>query len=193
MGRTRRTKANGDDANADTAAERGKNSELTEDERRALLFQHVSAYQAALAAKKTADANIKNVCKIAKADLGKGAVADIKDIILLREPGGEQELREEIERKLRVARYVNAPAGYQFSFAEDMRPAVDQAFEAGKIQGLDGGDMAPPYDPTLPQYQRWLEGWHAGQEVLSSDFRKKISGDAPPPPDSDELRVAEPA
>lgn len=172
-------------------ADRRKNSELTEDERRALLFQHVNAYQAALAAKKTADANIKNVCKIAKADLGKGAVADIKDVIALREPGGEAEVRQEVERKLQVARYVNAPVGYQFSFAEDMRPAVDQAFEAGKIQGLDGGSMTPPYDPSLPQYQRWLEGWHAGQDVLRSGFQQKMGGDAAPA--DDEMRVAEPA
>lgn len=189
------------------AAERRKNSELTDDERRALLFQHVSEYERALSAKKTADANLKNICKVAKAELGKSAVHDIKDVIALREPGGEVALRDEIERKLRNARYVNAPLGHQFSFSEDMRPAVDQAFEQGKVRGLEGGDMTPPYDPSLPQYQRWLEGWHAGQDILKSDFRKKVASEPVPAdlpdfdtsdrpfgaPEDEGLRVAETA
>lgn len=160
-------------------AEQRKNSELTEDERRALLFQHVTAYEQALATKKAADAAIKNVCKLAKSELGKSATDEIKEVIALKEPGGAEALRENIERQLKVARYVNAPVGHQFTFTEDMRPATDQAFEAGKIQGLAGGDITPPYAPSLPQYQRWLEGWHAGQEVLTSDFRTKLQTDPP--------------
>jgi hypothetical protein len=166
-----------DDANQ---AERRKNSELTEDEKRVLLYQHRDHYKVALAAKKAADAELKNVCKKAKAECGKNAVADIKDLIALAEPGGDVGLRDEIERKLRLARWASVPVGHQFSFSEDMRPATDVAFEQGKIRGLEGGDMTPPYAPSLPQYQRWLEGWHAGQEILSSDFRKKLDTDPPP-------------
>lgn len=188
------------------AREKMKNSELSEDEKRALLFQHEKEYTRLLAAKKAADAAFKNGCKLAKAECGKTAVDDIKDIIALREPGGEVAMRDRIDRQLKLARYINAPVGHQFTFTEDMRPATDQAFEAGKIQGLAGGDMTPPYAQSLPQYQRWLEGWHAGQEVLTSDFRTKLQTDPPtadlpnadvsdPPflPGDDEMRVAEPA
>lgn len=206
-GKRRKKQSNIEEAIDDAAAEdQRKNSELTEDERRALLFQHVASYEQALATKKAADAAIKNVCKLAKAELGKSATDEIKEVIALKEPGGEAALREKIERQLKVARYVNAPLGHQFSFAEDMRPAVDQAFEQGKIRGLQGGDMTPPYDPSLPQYQRWLEGWHAGQDILTSGFRSKLDTDPPPaklpdadttvvpfhPPPDDEPRVAQP-
>lgn len=187
------------------AADRRKNSELTDDERRALLFQHVGTYERMLAAKKKADADLKNACKVAKAELGKDAVADIKDVIALKSPEGEAALRAEIDRKLRVARYVNAPVGHQFTFAEDMRPSEDRAFEDGKRVGLEGGPMTPPHDPSVPQHQKWLEGWHVGQGVLASDFRQKLNtmpptadlpnvdtSDAPFHAPPDEPRTAQP-
>lgn len=206
-GKTRRRKQGDIEEAIDDskAEERRKNSELSEDERRALLFQHVSKYELALAAKKKADADLKNTCKVAKAELGKDAVDDIKDVIALKSPEGEAELRAELERKLRVARYVNAPVGHQFTFSEDMRPSEDRAFEEGKRSGLEGAPARPPHDPSVPQHGKWMEGWHAGQSVLLSDFRSKLDT-APPtadlptvdtsdrpfaPPPDDEPRVAQ--
>lgn len=177
------------------AEEKRKNSELTEDEKRALLFQHKGLYEKALAEKKAADAKLKNVCKLAKSELGKGAVDDIKDAIALDQPEGEAAHRAEIERKLRIARWMGASVGTQFSFAEDMTPATDRAYEDGKRAGLKGEAARPPHDPSVPQYGKWMEGWHAGQGVLASDFRKKIDTPveaAPPPNGADpEFRPAE--
>lgn len=155
--------------------ERRKNSELTDDEKRALLFIHKREYQATLEAKKKADAEFKNACKLAKAECGKNAVADIKDLIALETPEGEAAHKDEIERKLRVARWAASPLGTQFQFFESGGPAVDAAFEAGKTAALDGKDRSPPHDPSVPQYTRWIEGWDAGQEILLSDFRDKIA------------------
>jgi hypothetical protein len=155
------------------AAEQRKNSTLTEDERRALLFQHVKAYEERLAAKKKADADLKNACKVAKADLGKDAVADIKDVIALGSPEGEKALQAEIERKLRIARYVNAAVGHQFTFSEDMRPATDRAYEEGKRVGLAGGQCISPHDHSVPQHDSWMTGFHDGQAILGSAFAKK--------------------
>jgi len=174
MGR-RKKQVDIEDAIADKDAdEKRKNSTLTEDEQRALLFQHKGAYEKALADKKAADARLKNVCKIAKAELGKGAVADIKDAIALEQPEGEAAHRAEIERQLRIARWMGASVRTQFSFSEDMTPSVDRAYEEGKRAGLKGDPASPPHDPSVPQYGKWMEGWHAGQGVLASDFRKKI-------------------
>lgn len=184
MGRKRRQKDIEESIDEAKQVDQRKNSELTDEERRALLFQHVKTYEQRLAAKKTADANLKNACKVAKAELGKDALADIKDVIALKSPEGEALIRGEIERQLRVARYMNAAVGHQFTFAEDMRPAIDRAYEEGKRAGLDGEPASPPHDPSVPQYDSWMEGWHAGQAVLASNFRDKIggAGEAPPPP-----------
>lgn len=191
MARKRKQKDLEESIDESKQAEQRKNSELTEDERRALLFQHVKSYEERLAAKKKADADLKNACKLAKSELGKDAVADIKDVIALKSPEGEAALQAEIERKLRIARIMNAPVGHQFSFTEDMRPATDKAFEEGKRAGLDGQACSPPHDPSVPQYGSWMEGWHAGQAVLASGFRDKIST-APVTHDPDPVDTSDP-
>lgn len=160
-------------------AERRRNSELTDDEKRALTFQWKRDYSAALDAKKTADAKFKNVCKQAKAELGPQAVNDIKALLLMETPEGEASVKAAIEQQIRVARWAASPIGTQFQFFETGGPAVDQAFENGKKAGFDGKDMSPPHDPSVPQYQRWIEGWHAAQEVLMSGFRDKLKEDVP--------------
>lgn len=175
MARKRKQKDLEESIEESKQAEQRSNSELTDDERRALLFQHVKAYEDKLAAKKKADAELKNTCKLAKAELGKDAVADIKDVIALKTPEGEAALKIEIERQIRIARFMNAPMGHQFTFSEDMRPSTDKAFEKGKCAGLDGQAASPPHDPSVPQYGSWMEGWHAGQAVLASGFREKLN------------------
>lgn len=166
---------------AEQAAAAKKNSELTDDEQRALLLQHKRHYEDALAAKKSADAALKNICKKAKAECGKNAVADIKDAIALDEPGGRDAIEQEIARKHRIARWMGLPVGAQPQMfeSEDRRPATDVAYDAGKGAGMGGQDMRPPYDPSVPQHQRWLEGWHDGQEILASAFKKLEPLDVP--------------
>lgn len=183
MGRKKKQKDIEEAITDDKTAERRKNSELTEDEKRALHSQHRKEYETALADKKAADAHLKNVCKTAKAELGKDAVADIKSAIALDEPGGEAAHRAEIDRMLKIARWMGAPVGTQFTFTEDMTPAVDKAREAGKRAGLAGEPRHPPHDATVPQHGAWCEGWQEGQAVLASDFRKKVNS----PPIESEL------
>jgi hypothetical protein len=69
-----------DETQAPPAGHNGS-PELTDDEQRALFFQHKKNYQRDLAAKKAADAALKNTCKKAKAECGDNAVANIKDAI----------------------------------------------------------------------------------------------------------------
>lgn len=163
------------------AEEKRVNSELTDDEQRALLIQHKGHYTTALAAKKAADAAFKNVCKKAKAECGKDAVANIKDAIALEEPGGREAIEQEIARKHRIARWMGLPVGTQpiMFESEDRRPAVDIAYDNGKAAGMAGATAQPPHDPSVPQYQRWLEGWHDGQEILASAFKKLEPLDVP--------------
>jgi ribosome modulation factor len=171
-----------EDAIVEHRAEEARlNSELTDDEARALLLQHKRHYQEALATKKAADAAFKNVCKKAKAECGDDAVADIKDAIALSELGGQLALEAEVARKHRIARWMGLPIGAAPLLFDvvDRRPAVDVAYDRGKAAGMAGETAQPPHDPSVPQYQRWLEGWHDGQEILSSAFRKLEPLDVP--------------
>lgn len=151
--------------------------ELTEDEQRVLLYEHKASWSKANQAVEAAKAERKRVEERAKADLGKSAVADIKDLILLDSPKGEAAMRADIERQLRLARWANSRVGTQFKFDEfDAMPAAEFARDLGKTAGLKGEPCKPPYDPSVPQHQAWIDGWHEGQAVLASNFRTKLDG-----------------
>lgn len=163
-----------DDANSNGGSpSSGHNKpELTEDERRALTYHHLAAYQAAQANLTVAKSELKAVSDKAKGELGKHAIADIKELILLAEPKAGQALRADIERKLRLARWANTPVGTQFTFSEmDVPPT---AFELGKTAGLKGEPKRPPFDPGQQQYDSWCEGWNEGQQVNLDEIREKI-------------------
>jgi hypothetical protein len=147
--------------------------ELTEDEQRVLLYQHKSQYEAALAAKKRADADLKATCKRAKVDCGEHAVADIKELIALENEKGGEALQADIERKLRLARWAGAKVGHQFNFDEDVADQTQLIFEAGKIAGLKGEPRKPPHDPGTPGYDFWMNGYNEGQTVFATQTFKK--------------------
>jgi hypothetical protein len=153
------------------------NSDLTEDERRALHFRHCSEYERALDAKKKADAGLKNVGKRIKAE--SDSVAKCKKTIQARSPEGEAELRAEIEQTAEVLRWSGVQVGETAEMFADRRPADESALEHGKIAGLKGERAEPPHDPGTPSHAKWMEGWHAGQEILMASFQKMPVEDEP--------------
>jgi hypothetical protein len=154
-----------------------KNSELTEDERRALHFRHCAEYESALGIKKKADAGLKNCGKRIKAE--NDSVAKCKQMIQARSPQGEAELRAEIEQTAEVLRWSGVQVGETAEMFADRRPSDETAFEHGKIAGLKGERATPPHDPGTPAHAKWMEGWQAGQASLASSFQKLPSDDEP--------------
>lgn len=140
---------------------------LTEDQQIALTFTHKRAYQAALSVKKQADADLKNAAKLAKAELGADAVADIKDIIAIETEAGEARLKAEVERKMKIARWMGLPNGANGELFPqvDRTPAVDRAAARGKRDGLAGERADPQCDNSVPQYNSYMEAYHVGQKV----------------------------
>jgi len=144
-------------------------NEFTDEELQALFFQHKSLFETRLAAKKKADADFKNACKLIKSEGGKTQVADIKTAIRLDTDEGEADVKSELENTLRVARWMGASIGSQFEmFDEDRTPAVDRAFDEGKRAGMKGEPRKPPHDPSTPQYATWMEGYGVGNEALAT-------------------------
>jgi len=195
MGRRRKQKDLEESIEEHKQAEHRVNSELTDDEKRALLIVHKGAYEQALADKKAADAEFKNICKKAVAECGKSAVAEIKAAIMLDAPGGKMAVEAEIARLHRVARWMGLPVGAEPMMFEmvDRRPAVDIAYDQGKAGGMAGVTAQPPYDTSVPQYQRWLEGWHDGQEIVASAFKKLEPMEAPASDNAVPLPAEQPA
>ena len=162
-------------------------AELTDDQRAALFFQHSRQYDHALEAKKAADAALKHVCKLIKAE--GSSLAEIKLATL--EPGVfDARVRAEVERAQRLSRWLGLPIGTQLSLLEgpDRTPATEKAYADGKRAGLAGGDASPPFAAHLPQAQDWLRGYGEGQEVLMKGFKTVLASDE----DFDDLGPVEP-
>lgn len=158
-------------------------NKLNDDELRTLAFQWRDKYAKALAKKKIADADFKNVCRGAKAEIGKGAVDIIKDLITLEDPEGEVLCREKLKRQADAMRWAGLPLGTQIELAlgeQDRTPAVDRAFDEGKKMSAEGLPAKPQYDPSTPQYRAFMDGYAEHQAVLAGKIgRGDVEAQAP--------------
>jgi len=162
----------------------GHNSQLTDDEKRALTLHHKRAYEAADALVEKAKADRTAIADLAKSDLGKGALADIKDMILADNP---KKMKSVLERAQRLARWAGLKVGSQPQLFE---AAEIDRHEEGKTAGMCGATCEPPKNLAQDAAQLWISGWHEGQTVLSSAFKKKRPLD-PPTADPNQIDLSE--
>jgi hypothetical protein len=144
----------------------GHNSTLTDEERRALTLHHAKAYEAADALVEKAKKDRAAVVDLAKADLGKGAKADILDMLTANTPA---KMKAVLDRAMRLARWAGLPVGTQ---AQMFEPQPD-SFEDGKTAGMSGVTCEPPLSLAQDKFQMWIAGWHEGQTILARAFAKK--------------------
>lgn len=154
----------------------GHNSALTDEEKRALTLHHKKKYEAADALVEKAKADRTAIADLAKSDLGKGALADIKDMILA---GDGKKMKAVLERAQRLARWAGLKVGSQPQLFEAAQ--VDHA-EEGKTAGMSGTTCEPPKTLAQDSAQLWISGWHEGQTILMAAFKKKRDpGNIAPP------------
>jgi hypothetical protein len=158
-------------------------NQLSDDDLRELAFQHKQRYITALARKKTADADFKNTCKAAMAEMGRSGVAIIKHMIALDDPEGEAEVRAELMQYASALRWASVPLGTQIEFAltePDETPSVDRAFDEGKQTSMANRPAKPPYNPESPQYRAFMDGYSDHQATLAQRLGHG-NGDQPRP------------
>lgn len=167
---------------------------LTDDEKRALTLHHKRLYEAADALVERAKDDRKAVADQAKADLGKGALADIKDMMACAD---DKKVKAQIERHMRLAQWMGVPIGFQVDMFADRRPIEDKWADEGKTAGMSGDNCQPPHSLPPSGQQVWIEAWHGGQAILASAFGKKKAdvpaADPPPPSAPENPEPAQPA
>lgn len=137
---------------------------LTEEQLEALTNQHARKYSDALAVKKEADADLKNICKIAKSE---GVpLKHIKAYLDGKTEEGQARIKEDTLLYARIARWNGFSLGTQADlFAEDPAPAANRSFRLGKEAGLAGEKAVPP---TSCDINAFMAGHQTGQAMLMS-------------------------
>lgn len=155
-------------------------NDLTDDQKQALLLQGVGKIEKLEAQKASLIADIRNERKRLKAD---GFAKEEVDYALWLRKSDDGEASARIEMQIRIARWTGHALGYQaelFGDGVDRTPSVDRAYVEGKVAGMAGESAVLPqkWGPGSEQADKWMSGWHAGQEVL-------LSGGIKPLPDDD--------
>lgn len=150
-------------------------NELSDLQRQALLIQGVVKIERLQEQMETIKADIRNTRKALKSE---GFVRFEVDYALRLRKVDETEEMDRRRREARIARWLNHPIGTQTDLFDDeytdRTPAVDKAFEDGRIAGMAGEKCEPPYVGG-EQSNRWIEGWHEGQAVLASEGFSPLS------------------
>lgn len=158
-------------------------SGLNEHDAQVLLQQGIDDYEKGLKAKKSEDANFKNICKKIIANLGKHAVDDIKFAITLRTKEGIERFKARTVREFEIARWDNVPVGHMDSlFPEDKREQEERDYAEGILAGMRADDAKPP--KSCPNQTKWMEGWHEGTRRNAEAIKQKPDDtefDDPPP------------
>jgi len=153
---------------------------MSDDQLYSLTEQHRQKYELLLDAKQKSAKTLLDYAKIIKADLGATGLQDIKDLISLDTPEGEAAMKADMERKVRVLRWLNIPIGTQGAlFGEpDRTPIADRAFAEGKRQGLAGEKMDNPHHHTTEAHREHVRGFAEGQETLATKGFSKLEPEA---------------
>ena len=144
---------------------------LSDDQRRGLFITGLSKLERLIVVAQSAASAVRAQRKVLKAD---GFESDSVDFALYARKAPEAEVRQMLTTQAKVLELLAHPLAAQadlFAAENDRTPAVDRAYDEGKVAGLEGKPRTPPHAPDTPQAQRWLDGHSDGQAVLAKGFK----------------------
>jgi hypothetical protein len=188
-GRRRRQRTRADAPGAEAINENGNVghnsgegvSRLSADDERHLFLRHRESwnnYQAKLKAAERIGIDVKAALKADGFTVAQMKIAD--EMTTMK---GEARQTQAVRDRLKVAFWIGHAMGRQLSLFEepDRTPIDDRAYEEGKTAGLEGRTMSTSrFAPGSPANERWITGWHDGQEIITRGGIAAIEGsDAP--------------
>ncbi len=150
--------------------QQGHNHELSPQEHRALRMHHVMELNRIDEEMEPLKAKRKKIRKLAKADGFKLFEIDAAHRLLnLEDPNI---FVDELNSMIDIAKSFNVlPPGEQGDLFPDRRPSQEKSFDAGKVAGLAAHE---PKAPDGLDEQKWMEGWHAGQEEMAAALKASM-------------------
>lgn len=153
-------------------------------EAKALFLQHLPKIKELKEKLNTANSNLRNAYKSAKAQ-GAFEKADFDYAIEVETAEKEAKARAKIARQLTIARYMGSDLGAQLDmFLEpDRTPAADRAYHEGQTASMKGESARPDYAPETEQYRQWMAGYNDDQAkrikkgITKTDAQLEIEAD----------------
>jgi hypothetical protein len=144
--------------------ERKTAEKLSDEQRQALLFSHKRNLKPLLAQEALAKGAVVKAFELAKKEgIPK---KEIKIAIALESEEGEEACNAEVERYVRVARWMGVPLGTQREMFSAGKPSAAEAnFEAGKRAALDDLPAIPPAHLGQKAADVWLSGHAEGRKI----------------------------
>lgn len=141
------------------------NTPMDEENRKLFLNTHLPSIKALRDKLNTANANLRNAYKTAKAE-GNFTKADFDTAIAIEDEEKEAKAKARIARQLVIARYMGKSLGAQLELflAPDMTPSSDIAFSEGEQDAVENKPAKPTYHPSTEQHRRYMEGYHSVSE-----------------------------
>lgn len=166
-------------ASIDTSPPPVGHNGLTDKQHDVLFFYHYRERAIALAAKKAADARLKVVDKVIKAELGPEGGAELKAYDQAQTAEGLAKINAEIAAKTRGARLAGAPIGHQFDLLQtDRTPLDERAFAQGRTAALKGESLVNPYNEATLEGGEFASGWREGQDDMLAEMQKRMEAKA---------------
>lgn len=153
-------------------ASAGHNSELTENEEKALFFHHMRKRMAH-------NAKLAEVNKAKKED---GKIAQSQGVVLGDLDFAIKALNADdkatvTDRYLAhgtVLTWLNLVPGFQSDLLRDRAPAIERIEGEGELAGLAGKDPKSPHDAGSNEDAVWLRGWDRGQAIMRDNLQSAM-------------------
>ncbi len=159
-------------------------SNASDPKQRELARHHRDKYIVLKEAQNKANRALQGFGKIVKVDGLK--LSQIKLMVALQTPEGEAAFRASVVDDLMAAQWQGAAIGSQLQLFQepDRTPSGDIAYDEGIQDSMDSKVANPKYDPSVPQYQRYFDGYNAETERRVKEGIKPLAvvGDDVTPP-----------
>ena len=161
-------------APAEDKKPKSKSADLPSADEQKLFLSHLPIIAAQKAKLETANSDLRNLYKKAKADGFEKADFDLAMAIETAEKEAKQKAK--IARELTIAKFCGKALGNQLDlFLEpDRTPASENAYEEGKIAAMKNEAARPGYDPSTEQHREYMRGYHDVQGAQIKDGIKPL-------------------
>lgn len=172
----------------------GHNSQITDDEQKALLFHHIQKEIEISAKIKGLQNERKAQRKLAQAD---GITLDALDYAVKSLNAEDKQRVISIEKtRLQVLKWTKLISDCQSDLFTDIAPALERIRGEGERAGLLGKDGNSPYTKGSEEAASWFDGWRSGQNSLAENFKSAraklaVEDDDDPFPDDDNEEAIE--